>query len=82
MVYWRTLTISCWIFGFFVAIWLLGFPTAVPIATFLYLKVGAAEQWTISLILTAFAWLFFYGLFIYLLHIPFPEGLLLSWLNG
>ena len=82
MVHRRTVTISCWIFGFLAAIWLLGFPIAVPIATFLYLKVGAAEKWTISLILTAFAWLFFYGLFSYLLHIPFPEGLLLSWLNG
>ncbi|MFQ5851855.1 MAG: tripartite tricarboxylate transporter permease [Candidatus Binatia bacterium] len=78
----RTAGISGWILGFFAAIWLLGFSIAVPVATFLYLKVGAAEKWPISVALTGFAWLCFYGLFDYFLHVPFPEGLLLSWLTG
>jgi TctA family transporter len=78
----RTVRIAGWILGFFAMIWLLGFPVAVPLCTFFYVKVGGAEKWPISLSLAAVSWLFFYGLFIYLLYIPFPEGLLFSWLNS
>jgi hypothetical protein len=75
----RTASICGWILGFFVAIWLLGFPLAVPLLTFLYLKVGAAEKWPLTLGLTAFAWGFFYGVFERLLHLPFPEGQVFVW---
>ncbi len=78
----RTVSISAWIFGFFVAIWLLGFSIAVPFSTFLYLKVGARERWPITVILTLLAWGGFSGLFEFILHVPFPEGLLFSWLMG
>ena len=78
----RTVRIAGWILGFLTMIWLLGFSIAVPLNTFLYVKVGGAEKWPISLGLTAVSWLFFYGLFIHLLYIPFPEGLLFSWLSG
>ncbi len=78
----RTVSISAWIFGFFVAIWLLGFSIAVPLSTFLYLKVGARERWPITVILTVLAWGGFSGLFEFILHVPFPEGLLFSWLIG
>jgi hypothetical protein len=77
----RTLAITGWIMGFFAAIWLLGFPIAVPLATFLYLKTGARERWPISVALTLFAWIAFYGLFDYALHVSFPPGLLLDWLE-
>jgi hypothetical protein len=77
----RTLAITGWILGFFAAIWLLGFPIAVPLATFLYLKAGAPERWPIAVALTLFAWIAFYGLFDYALHVPFPPGLLLDWLE-
>jgi putative tricarboxylic transport membrane protein len=77
----RTLAITGWILGFFAAIWLLGFPIAVPLATFLYLKAGARERWPIAVALTFFAWIAFYGLFDYALHVPFPPGLLLEWLQ-
>ncbi|MGH7830667.1 MAG: tripartite tricarboxylate transporter TctB family protein, partial [Candidatus Binatia bacterium] len=77
----RTFSIMCWITGFFLAIWLLGYNAAVPIATFLFLKFGAGERWLISLLLTALAWVFFYGLFDYALHLPFPSGLLFGWLK-
>jgi len=71
-----------WILGLFFAIWLLGFSMAVVLNTFLYLKVGAREKWLITIVLTAIAWVSFYGLFIYTLHVPFPDGLLLEWWRG
>ena len=72
--------IFAWILGSFVAIWLLGFSAAVPVITFAYLK-AAKERWRITLVLTFCAWFCFYSLFIYLLHVPFAEGLLIQWLN-
>ena len=76
----RTVSIIGWTLGFFLGIWLLGFNFAVPVATFLYLKVGAREKWWITVLLSALAWAFFYGLFDYFLHVPFPEGEIFLWL--
>ncbi len=77
----RTLGITAWILGFFAAIWLLGFPAAVPLTILFYLKAGARERWTISITLALFGWLCFYGLFDHLLHVPFPQGQLFTWLT-
>jgi hypothetical protein len=76
----ETVEISAWILGYFVAIWLLGFSIAIVIVTFLFLKL-AKERWLIALVLTSFAWASFYGLFVYFLHVPFPEGQLFAWLR-
>jgi hypothetical protein len=70
-----------WILGFFIAIWLLGFVAAVPIASFLYFRFAGGEKWWISTLLSVAAWAVFYGLFDSLLHLPFPEGQILLWLN-
>ena len=77
----RAISIIGWVLGFFLAIWLLGFNTTVPVATFLYLKLGSGEKWGITLILTLVAWIFFYGLFDYVIHLPFPKGELFLWLK-
>lgn len=77
----RTFSIIGWILGFFATFWLLGFSIAVPVLTFLYLKVGARERWLVTTLLTLLAWIFFYGLFDYVLHLPFPRGELLLWLG-
>jgi hypothetical protein len=77
----RAFAIVAWILGFFLAIWLLGFPIAVPVASFLYFRLAGGEKWSVSLPLSAMAGVVFYGLFDYLLHLPFPEGVLLAWLN-
>ena len=76
----RTLSMTAWIFGFFAAIWLLGFSVAVPLTILLYLK-GAHERWPISIALACLGWLAFYGLFDHLLHVPFPEGQLFLWVE-
>ena len=80
LAYRRTLLILGWTIGFFVGIWLLGFSLAVPTTIILYLKF-AKEKWPITLALALVAWLFFYGLFDYTLHVPFPDGQLFLWLG-
>ena len=77
----RMISIISWIVGFFISIWLLGFVISSAVVTFLYLKFGAGEKWQISIILTLVAWGFFYGVFDYVLHLPFPPGELLFWVG-
>ncbi|MGH7828849.1 MAG: tripartite tricarboxylate transporter TctB family protein [Candidatus Binatia bacterium] len=77
----RTVKIFSWIFGFFAGIWLLGFPFAVPLFVFCYLKFEAREGWGISTVLTGIAWLLFWGLFYRLLRLPFPEGEIFTWMG-
>ena len=78
----RTLTASGWIFAFFGAIVLLGFPIAVPLFVFLYLKLQGREGWGISIGITLGTWAVFYGLFDLLLHLPFPAGWLFAWFES
>jgi hypothetical protein len=75
----RTLVAAGWIFAFSAAIVLIGFPIAVPLFVFLYLKLQGREGWGISIAITLGTWAVFYGLFDLLLHLPFPAGWLLSW---
>jgi hypothetical protein len=77
----RTLLACAWIFGFLAAIVLLGFPVAVPLFVFAYLKLQGKEGWIFSLVFTAIVWALFYGLFDQLLHLPFPAGWLLDWVG-
>ncbi len=77
----KTIAIMAWLAGFFLAIWLLGFVPAAPVMTFVYLKTSGREKWWLSAVLAFASWLFFYGLFDYLIHLPFPPGVLLDWLH-
>jgi TctA family transporter len=77
----RAFSIIAWILGFFLAIWLLGFPVAVPVASFLYFRFAGGEKWPVSIFLSLTAGAVFYALFDYFLHLPFPEGMLQTWLN-
>jgi len=77
----RALVMFGWILGFFVGVWLVGFHITIPAFVFLYLKVQSGEQWALSIALTAAAWLLFWGLFDWLLRLPFPDGELLLWLG-
>jgi hypothetical protein len=78
----RTLSAVGWIFAFFVAIVLLGFPIAVPLFVFLYLRLQGREGWGISIAMTLGTWAVFYGLFDLLLHLPFPAGWLFEWFGS
>ena len=77
----RTLVMFAWIFGFFLMIVFFGFTIAVPLMVFLYLKVQSKEGWGLSLMLTGATLIFLYGLFVWLLETPFPEGWLIRWLG-
>lgn len=77
----RTITMFSWLFGFFGAIWLLGYPIAIPLMVFTYLKFQSNESWKLSIGLTVIAWVFFYTLFVRLLNLPFPEGWLITQLG-
>jgi putative tricarboxylic transport membrane protein len=78
----RTISIILWTVGFFIAIWLLGFSYAVPLTILLYLKLAGAEKWPITIAVTFFSWLFYWGLFERMLNVPFPEGLLITLIKG
>jgi hypothetical protein len=77
----RAIIMFSWLVGFFLAIWLLGFPIAIALMVFTYLKFQGGEPWGLSIMLTVIAWLVFWGLFIKLLTLPFPEGLIITWLG-
>jgi hypothetical protein len=70
----RTVSIFLWILSFFFLIFLVGFPMAVPIFFFIFLKFKGREKWRNCLGLTALACGSFYGLFVWLLNIRFFEG--------
>lgn len=70
----RTLAIFAWIIGLFLLVLLVGFPIAVPLFLFLFLKIYGKEGWIITIISTAIAWGVFYALFVRLLNVPFADG--------
>ena len=75
----RTALAIGWMLAFFAAIVLLGFPVAVPLFMVLYLKVQGREGWPLTIVMTLGVWGVFYGLFAYLLHLPFPSGWVFEW---
>jgi hypothetical protein len=77
----RAIIMFSWLLGFFFGIWLLGFPIAIALMMFTYLKIQGGESWGLSIALTIIAWLVFWGLFVKLLTLPFPEGLIITWLG-
>ena len=70
-----------WVAAFILAVYLVGFPLAVPIFIFFYLGLHGGIGWWWSLALTAITWLCFYGLFQRTLHLPFEDGLIQTWLG-
>jgi tripartite tricarboxylate transporter TctB family protein len=73
----RTLEIAGWIIGIFVAVYLLGFPLAVPLAAVAYLRVVARESWVLTTVVAALCWGVVFGIFDRVLHVPLPVGQLL-----
>ncbi len=76
----RALRAFGWLLGFYVLIVLVGFPIAIPLYVFLYLKIEGREGWLLSLTLTTGAWGIFYGLFVKLVPLPFSEGWIFTFL--
>jgi len=78
----RTWTAFGWIIGFFFLIVLFSFNIGIPLFVLLYLKLHGKEKWLISILMTVGAWIFFWGLFIWLLDTPMPQGWLIRGLHA
>lgn len=65
-----------WAAGFFASILLVGLVGSVPLFSAAYLRLAARTSWLVIALYAATATAFVYLLFVYLLHIPLPTGLL------
>jgi putative tricarboxylic transport membrane protein len=72
------LGILAWMAAFIALVLLIGFPFAVPLLIFAYLRIAGGESWLLSIALAAAAWGMFHLLFQKLLHFPFEAGLLIG----
>ena len=76
VVVYRALNIFGWILGFFFFIWVIGFVVTVPLFTLCYMKIQAGENWTVTIVYTLVMMVFLLGVFHYVLHIPWPAGVI------
>lgn len=76
----KTLLIAAWIGGFFLTIVLVGFHVAIPLFVFAFLR-SYKERWLLSVALAGFALLAFHLLFVRVLHLPLPVGILVGLLG-
>jgi Tripartite tricarboxylate transporter TctB family len=77
----RAAILFAWIGGFVGLVALVGFPVAVPIFMASYLGLQSRVGWSLTVGLTALAWAFFYGVFQWLLRLPFAPGWIPTWLG-
>ena len=75
----RTLNIFGWICSLFLLIWLVNFKIAVPLFVFLYLKFQARESLLISFMLATVMVILVVGVFGFILHVPWPDGVIQGW---
>jgi hypothetical protein len=71
----RARWLGIWLLGFLGAILALGFPIGGTIATLGYLRTYGREAWVPSIVVTAIVAAFF-GITVYGLHLPYPDGLI------
>ena len=77
----RTVNTFAWFIGFYLGVWLIGFQITIAVVVFSYMYFHGKEKLMLSATLTVIAWVFFYALFVKLLTLPFPEGLIQTWLG-
>lgn len=69
---WGSLEIWAWLWGLYFTIHLIGFPIALPLFVLIYVKVYGGG-WFTAIIMTALTWGFLYGIYDYLLSVPWPK---------
>lgn len=74
---WGSLEIWAWLWGLYFAIHLIGFPIALPAFVFVYVKTYGGG-WLTAMLLTALTWGFLFGIYDYLLNVPWPK----PWLSA
>jgi hypothetical protein len=77
----RVIAVFSWIAGFILIVYLAGFPVAVPLFIFAYLKVQSQISWLRSMALTVAAWGFFYAVFQRVVQLQFESGVIQLWLD-
>ena len=77
----RVISAFAWIAGFIFCVYLIGFPLAVPLFIFLYLRFESGIGWIWTVAATAITWGAFYALFQQLVHLQFEQGVLQAWLG-
>jgi len=77
----RTVNMFSWFFGFFFSCWLVGFTITIPVIAFSYMYFHGKEKLLLSATLTAVAFVFYHSLFVRLLNLPFPDGVIQTWLG-
>ncbi len=65
-----------WTGAFFAVIGAVGLVAAVPLFSAAYLRLAAGSSWRLIAAYAAISTIFIYLVFVYLLHIPLPRGLL------
>jgi hypothetical protein len=69
---WGSLEIWAWLWGLFFAIHLIGFPIALPLFVFLYIKLYGGS-WLTAITLTAVTSGFLHSIYDYVLSVPWPK---------
>ena len=65
-----------WAAAFFATVYLVGLLVAIPVYSAVYVRRVAAEPWPRALVYGAVAWAFTYAVFVNLLHVPLPGGII------
>lgn len=71
-----------WFAAFFAGVWLFGLIAALVLFAAAYLRLVAKESWPVVGIYTAALFVFTYGVFVTLLHLPIPAGIVPIPLGG
>jgi hypothetical protein len=77
----RAIITFSWIGLFLLFVYLAGFPLAVPLFLFLYLRLQSKVGWPFSIVLTVLTWSAFYAVFERLIKLPFAPGEVQTWLG-
>ncbi len=73
----RTLRIAAWVVAAFALVWLIGFQWTFPLLALGYLRFESGESWVATVAVALICFLFVWGVFDQLLHVPLPPGVLL-----
>lgn len=77
----RVIGTFSWIAGFILCVYLIGFPPTVPLFILVYLRFESRGGWLWSFVVAVITWVGFYGLFQKLVHLPFEQGLIQTWVG-
>jgi hypothetical protein len=72
----KNLIILCWMFGFFLSIFLLGFHISIALFTFTFLKIEGKASWIKALLTAGLAWAAVFVIFEWAMQFGLYKGIL------